>query len=56
MSMYDKSYCNTVCDQKDCERNLQFNKPDIQYYSVANLDNEHINHKNCEWKIKMGGI
>lgn len=27
MSMADKSYCATFCDQRDCERNVRFNKP-----------------------------
>ena len=56
MSMYDKSYCSTLCDQKDCERNLKYNKPDTQYYSVTTFDdsNPDKSHKSCEWKIKKG--
>lgn len=55
MSMYDKSYCSTPCDQKDCERNLRFNKPQGKYYSVTTFDDTHKYHENCLWKIKKGG-
>ena len=48
--MYDKSYCNTVCDQKDCERNLRYHKPLTKYYSVTTFDDAHDDHKNCIWK------
>lgn len=56
MSMYDKSYCSTFCDQKDCERNLRFNKPQEKYYSVSTFDdsNPDQNHATCGWKIKKG--
>lgn len=56
MSMYDKSYCSTFCDQKDCERNLRFNKPQEKYYSAATFDdsNPDQHHKTCRWKIKKG--
>ena len=56
MSMYDKSYCSTLCDQKDCERNLKYNKPETQYYSVTTFDdsNPDKSHKTCKWKIKKG--
>ena len=52
MSMYDKSYCYTSCDQHDCERNLKYNKPQTQYYSATMFDIENTNHKNCKWKVK----
>ena len=52
MSMYDKSYCVTVCDQKDCERNIRFNKPKETYYSVTTFDDTHKDHEKCIWKIK----
>lgn len=52
MSMYDKSYCNTICDQQDCERNLRFNKPKTKYYSVTNFGDSMTNLKYCIWKIK----
>lgn len=52
MSMWDKSYCSTVCDQKDCERNLRFNKPDTKYYSVAEFDRGEPSHEKCIWKVK----
>ena len=56
MSMCDKSYCSTFCDQKDCERNLRFNKPQERYYSVATFDdsNSDQKHATCGWKIKKG--
>lgn len=54
MSMYDKSYCSTYCNQKDCERNLRFNKPATKFYSVTTFDDidPDSNHKHCAWKIK----
>lgn len=61
MSMADKSYCATFCDQRDCERNTRFNKPTEKYYSMTTFDdldengNPKINHKDCIWKIKKGG-
>ena len=53
--MYDKSYCSTPCDQKNCERNLKYNKPKTRYYSVTTFDedNSDKSHKNCKWKISM---
>ena len=51
MSMKDKSYCGTFCDQKDCKRNLQFNKPDEKYYLVSVFDTNTEDHSNCVWKI-----
>ena len=53
--MYDKSYCATTCDQKDCERNVRFNKPQEKYYSVTTFDNIHHDHHNCPWKIEKRG-
>lgn len=55
MSMYDKSYCSTPCDQQDCERNLKHNKPGTKYYSVTTFDdsNPDKSHKTCKWKIKI---
>ena len=61
MSMYDKSYCATECNDKNCERNIKFNKPETRIYSMTTFDdldeqgNIKINHKNCKWKIKKGG-
>lgn len=55
MSMCDKSHCSTFCNQEDCERNLNYNKPQTQYYSVSAFDIENCDHKNCEWKIKKEG-
>ena len=52
MSMYDKSYCATFCEQDDCERNLKFAKPSEKYYSVAMFSEPGIDHKFCPWKIK----
>ena len=51
MSMNDKSYCGTKCDQKDCDRNLEYNTPYTKYFSVTNFDTENENHKNCKYKI-----
>lgn len=55
MSMYDRSYCATFCNQKNCERNLKYNKPKTRYYSVTTFDdsNPDKSHKNCKWKISM---
>lgn len=55
MSMYDMSYCATLCDQKDCERNFRFNPPDEEYYSMTTFDDVHDDHTNCPWKLKKGG-
>lgn len=52
MSMWDKSYCATFCDQEDCERNVRFNKPEEKYYSVTTFDDAHKDHRNCPWKQK----
>ena len=52
MSMNDKSYCNTVCNQEDCERNLRFNKPKTKYYSVTDFGDSITDLKYCIWKIK----
>ena len=54
MSMYDKSYCATECKQKDCKRNLKYNKPKTKYYSVTTFDDDNLDefHKDCNWKIK----
>ena len=52
--MCDMSYCSTVCDQKDCIRNIRFNKPAEKYYSITTFDDVHEDHTNCIWKIKKG--
>lgn len=52
MSMFDKSYCATECDQKDCERNIKFNKPLEKIYTVTTFDDTHDSHIYCPWKIK----
>lgn len=52
MSMNDKSYCATECNDRNCERNIKFNKPTTKYYTVTTFDNIHENHKKCIWKIK----
>ena len=52
--MFDKSYCATICDQEDCERNIKFNKPQEKYYSMTTFEDNDKNHKNCPWKIKKG--
>lgn len=57
MSMWDKSYCATRCDQEDCERNLKYNKPKDAYYTVATFDDfrdgvKNTNHEDCMWKIE----
>lgn len=54
MSMIDRSYCSTICPQKDCARNAGYNRPDTQYYSMTTFDdsNPDKTHKNCKWKVK----
>ena len=49
--MYDKSYCATECDQKDCDRNLKYNKPYTKFFSVTTFDDSNKDHKHCKWKI-----
>ena len=59
MSMWDKSYCSTDCDQRDCERNIKYNKPTEQYYSVTTFDTLDSNgelktdHTECIWKERI---
>lgn len=56
MSMCDKSYCYTNCNQKDCERNLNYNKPPTNtYYSATTFDIANDIHEKCPWKIKKQG-
>lgn len=54
MSMSDRSYCSGDCPQKDCERNLKYNKPQTIRFSVTTFDesNPDKTHKNCKWKIR----
>lgn len=40
MSMYDRSYCATNCDRKNCERNIKFNKPHTRIYTVSEFDTD----------------
>lgn len=49
MSMYDRSYCSTNCDRKNCERNLKYHKPRSRIYSVSELnsDDKNIKHIRC---------
>lgn len=56
MSMYDKSYCNCDCPQRDCERNIKYNPPKHRYFSMTTFDTDNPDktHKNCMWKIKKG--
>ena len=50
----DKCYCATPCDQKDCERNLNFYKPTEEYYSVMYFDGieKDKKRKDCRYKIR----
>lgn len=43
--MYDRSWCATKCDRKNCERNLGFHKPRSRIYTVSELDAECENTK-----------
>ena len=56
MSMLDRSYCSTICPQKDCERNIGYNRPTGNRYSVTTFDdsNPDKTHKDCTWKRKKG--
>lgn len=49
MSMYDRSYCSTNCNRRNCERNLKYNKPHTRFYSVSELDSAdvNVNHIRC---------
>lgn len=51
MSMYDRSYCSTNCDRKNCKRNLKYHKPRTKFYSVAELDNQEVDasHIRCKF-------
>ena len=50
MSMFDKSYCATDCNRRDCERNLKFNQPVTRIYTASYFDSKvsDIDHPNCE--------
>ena len=52
--MYDKSYCSCNCEDKNCERNLKYNKPKTRIYTVSKFDETNIDplHKRCPWRIK----
>lgn len=56
MSMYDKSYCATECEDSSCERNIKFNKPTEKIYSASTFDDSNPDkmHKRCPWRIKKG--
>lgn len=56
MSMYDKSYCATECEDSNCERNIKFNKPETRFYSMTTFDDSNPDkmHKRCPWRIKKG--
>lgn len=56
MSMYDKSYCGCNCEDKNCERNLKYNKPKTRIYTVSKFDETNTDplHKRCPWRIKKG--
>lgn len=51
MSMYDRSYCATNCDRKNCERNIKFNKPHTRIYTVSELDadSQDTKHIRCKY-------
>ena len=51
MSMYDRSYCSTNCNRKNCERNLKYHKPRTRFYSVVELDSDDVNasHIRCKF-------
>ena len=53
MSICDKSYCATECEDRDCERNIKYNKPETRYYSMTTFDdiNPDKMHKCCPWRI-----
>lgn len=57
MSLVDKSYCSTECEQKRCARNLKYNTPIDKYYSATTFDdldengNPKTSHEDCKWMI-----
>lgn len=56
MSMYDKSYCATECEDSNCERNMKYNKPETRIYTATTFDDSNPDkmHKRCPWRIKKG--
>lgn len=56
MSMYDRSYCNTECIRKNCERNLKYQKPCYRIYTVSDLDSdcENSKHLRCPYFSPIG--
>lgn len=55
MSMGDRSFCATECEQKNCERNIKYHEPGniFKIYTVSkfDVDNPDPKHKTCEYKI-----
>ena len=51
--MIDTSYCSTPCEQKNCVRNIKYNKPTEKYYSVTTFDDDNPDpkHISCIWKL-----
>jgi hypothetical protein len=48
----DISYCNTICMQESCKRNLQYWKAPTRVYSVTSFDIECKDnfHNHCAYK------
>ena len=55
MSMKDMSYCGTLCDRRDCERNLAFYEPDDKIFTVTTFDdnNQDLHHESCIWRREV---
>lgn len=56
MSMYDRCYCATKCERKNCERNINFNKPCTRVYTVSEFDTdaENTRHIRCKYFSPIG--
>jgi len=55
MSMEDTSYCGTLCDRRDCERNLAFYAPANEIYTCTTFDddNQDLHHESCIWRREV---
>lgn len=56
MSMGDRSYCGTECNNEFCERNMKFNKPGQRIYTVSYFDEDNPDplHRSCDHRIPIG--
>ena len=54
--LIDITYCNAMCVQEDCKRNLRYYKPPTSHCSVCNFakDDTDTLHSKCSYKYIKG--